>query len=186
VIWSLIYDYKILTPRFTNFDSAFYKFWLRVLQILTPRFTNFDSAFYKFWLRVLQIFDSAFYKSTPLRVLQIHSTPRFTTCQIVSSLNSPGARLQSRSTRSWVRNQAAPQNCLKILRCASAPAQVLHEKVERAERVRGTLCTLIKWVNWLRYTAYTPELYLNIFSSVALHIRASLIYLQLINNSWAN
>jgi hypothetical protein len=77
-------SYKILTPRFTNFDSAFYKFWLRVLQIwlrvlqiLTPRFTNFDSAFYKFWLRVLQIltprftnFDSAFYKSTPLRFLQ--------------------------------------------------------------------------------------------------------------------
>jgi hypothetical protein len=55
-------SYKILTPRFTNFDSAFYKFWLRVLQILTPRFTNF-------WLRVLQI-HSAFYKSTPLRVLQ--------------------------------------------------------------------------------------------------------------------
>ena len=38
-----------MTPRFTNFDSAFYKF-------LTPRFTN--------------PLHSAFYKSTPLRVLQ--------------------------------------------------------------------------------------------------------------------
>ena len=42
-------SYKILTPRFTNFDSAFYKF-------LTPPFTN--------------PLHSAFYKSTPLRVLQ--------------------------------------------------------------------------------------------------------------------
>ena len=62
--------YKFLSPRFTNFESAFYKFCVRVLQILSPRFTNFGSAFYKFWVRVLQIFESAFYKSSPVRVLQ--------------------------------------------------------------------------------------------------------------------
>ena len=55
---------QILTPRFTNFDSAFYKF-------LTPRFTNFDSAFYKFLTpRFTNPLHSAFYKSTPLCVLQ--------------------------------------------------------------------------------------------------------------------
>ena len=36
----------------------------------SPRFTNFESAFYKFWVRVLQIFESAFYKSSPVRALQ--------------------------------------------------------------------------------------------------------------------
>ena len=72
---------QILIPRFTNFYSAFYKF-------LTPRFTIFGSAFCKSTpLRVLQVHStprftnplhSAFYKSTPLCVLQIHSTPHFT------------------------------------------------------------------------------------------------------------
>ena len=31
---------QILSPRFTNFESPFYKFWVRVLQILSPRFTS--------------------------------------------------------------------------------------------------------------------------------------------------
>ena len=53
---------QILTLRFTNFDSAFYKF-------LTPRFTNFDSAFCKFLTPRFTNFDSAFYKFL---------TPRFT------------------------------------------------------------------------------------------------------------
>ena len=82
------------------FESAFHKFWVRVLQIWvqsvfykfesSPRFTNSSPV------RVLQIWvQSAFYKFessprftnlSPVRVLQVQSSPRFTTCPCLCSL----------------------------------------------------------------------------------------------------
>jgi hypothetical protein len=58
------------------------------------------------------------------------------------------------------------------------------KKLKGLKRLRGTLCTLIKWVNWLRYTAYTPELYLNIFSSVALHQLGQVLYVKTYSNDF--
>ena len=59
-----MYLFLFLVRVLQIFESAFYKFWVRVLQILSPRFTNFESAFYKFWVRVLQV-----------RVLLVQSSP---------------------------------------------------------------------------------------------------------------
>jgi hypothetical protein len=53
----------------------------------------------------------------------------------------PDCRVGQFSTRSWVRNQAAPEVRVRktAQKYSGAPAQVLHEKVERAERVEGHL-----------------------------------------------
>jgi hypothetical protein len=52
---------------------------LVVLQILSPRFTNFDSTFYKFLTPHFPNFDSAFYNFLTTRFTNpLHSTPRFT------------------------------------------------------------------------------------------------------------
>jgi hypothetical protein len=58
---------------------------------------------------------------------------------------NPDCRVGQFSTRSWVRNQAAPEVRVRktTQKYSGAPAQVLHEKVERAERVEGHLPHLI-------------------------------------------
>jgi hypothetical protein len=62
-----------------------------------------------------------------------------------TSDNNPDCRVGQFSTRSWVRNQAAPEVRVRKTdqKYSGAPAQVLHEKVERAERVEGHLPHLV-------------------------------------------
>jgi hypothetical protein len=58
---------------------------------------------------------------------------------------APDCRVGQFSTRSWVRNQAAPEVRVRktAQKYSGAPAQVLHEKVEMAERVEGHLPHLV-------------------------------------------
>jgi hypothetical protein len=53
----------------------------------------------------------------------------------------PDCRVGQFSTRSWVRNRAAPEVRVRktAQKFSGAPAQVLHEKVEMVERVEGRL-----------------------------------------------
>jgi hypothetical protein len=71
---------------------------------------------------------------------------------------NPDCRGGQFSTRSWVRNQAAPEVRVRktVQKFSVAPAQVLHEKVEMVERVEGHLVP-IRIYQYLYVLVFSPR-----------------------------